>query len=367
MAAATPSASASPRRSIPFCSGLAWTTSCRRAGQCRATATGRRGAAMAQLGSARSCTNPLATAGISTARRSMRPCSMQWKRRVSRSGDRRGPSRSNASTEPGKSGPHRRQVRGHCMPASSSTPRVGARWWRGRERVRRRAFDVQIAAVAVLDHKVCAAELHDATTLIAAAEDGWWYAALLPNRRLAVAWFTDPDLLAASAAWRPSGMVGPAAGTGPHLEPDLVVWLRAARGGSCPGGRQLAADPTHGRRVDCRRRCGRGLRSPLVAWHRERTGGRRLGGAGGCGNAGWGRDRLRRLQRARLRRLRALPLGAARLLRGRAAVARLAILETPPRRIECTGGARHVASDAPPGGIISSDLVLMRVMQTSPY
>ena len=47
-------------------------------------------------------------------------------------------------------------------------------------------------------------EFHDATTLIAAAEDGWWYTALLPNRRLAVAWFTDPDLLAASAAWRPS-------------------------------------------------------------------------------------------------------------------------------------------------------------------
>jgi flavin-dependent dehydrogenase len=73
-----------------------------------------------------------------------------------------------------------------------------------REKVRRRAFDVQIAALAVLEHKVCATELHDATTMIAAAEDGWWYMALLPNRRLAVAWFTDPDLLAASAAWRPS-------------------------------------------------------------------------------------------------------------------------------------------------------------------
>ncbi|MDF3017850.1 MAG: Dehydrogenase flavoprotein LodB [Thermomicrobiales bacterium] len=74
-----------------------------------------------------------------------------------------------------------------------------------REGVRRRAFDTQIAALAVLDGDGCAAKLHDATTLIAAAEDGWWYAALLPNRRLAVAWFTDPDLLAASAAWRPAG------------------------------------------------------------------------------------------------------------------------------------------------------------------
>lgn len=74
-----------------------------------------------------------------------------------------------------------------------------------RDGVRRRAFDTQIAAVAVLDSDGRAEKPHDATTLIAAAEDGWWYAALLPNRRLAVAWFTDPDLIAASAAWRPDG------------------------------------------------------------------------------------------------------------------------------------------------------------------
>jgi 2-polyprenyl-6-methoxyphenol hydroxylase-like FAD-dependent oxidoreductase len=74
-----------------------------------------------------------------------------------------------------------------------------------REGVRRRAFDTQIASLAVLDGDGCAAKLQDTTTLIAAAEDGWWYAALLPNRWLAVAWFTDPDLLAASAAWRPAG------------------------------------------------------------------------------------------------------------------------------------------------------------------
>jgi flavin-dependent dehydrogenase len=74
-----------------------------------------------------------------------------------------------------------------------------------RNGVRRRAFDTQIAAIAVLDGDGCPAKLYDATTLIAAAEDGWWYAALLPNRRLVVAWFTDPDLLAASAAWRPAG------------------------------------------------------------------------------------------------------------------------------------------------------------------
>ena len=39
--------------------------------------------------------------------------------------------------------------------------------------------------------------------LIEAAADGWWYASLLPAGRLAVAWFTDPDLLARDGAWRP--------------------------------------------------------------------------------------------------------------------------------------------------------------------
>lgn len=71
--------------------------------------------------------------------------------------------------------------------------------------VRRRTFDSQVAAVGFLDADGHAAPLHDARTTIEAAVDGWWYAALLTNQRLAVAWFTDPDLLAASAAWRPAG------------------------------------------------------------------------------------------------------------------------------------------------------------------
>jgi flavin-dependent dehydrogenase len=74
-----------------------------------------------------------------------------------------------------------------------------------RQAVRRRAFDTQIAAVAILEGDGRPAQLHDATTLIEAAACGWWYAALLPDRRLAVAWFTDPDLLSRSAAWRPPG------------------------------------------------------------------------------------------------------------------------------------------------------------------
>jgi flavin-dependent dehydrogenase len=73
-----------------------------------------------------------------------------------------------------------------------------------RERTRR-SFDSQVAAVGFSDAGGLSAPLHDATTTIEAAADGWWYAALLPNGRLAVAWFTDPDLLAASGAWHPAG------------------------------------------------------------------------------------------------------------------------------------------------------------------
>jgi flavin-dependent dehydrogenase len=74
-----------------------------------------------------------------------------------------------------------------------------------RQAVRRRAFDSQIAAVTILEGDGRPAPLQDATTVIEAAACGWWYAALLPDRRLAVAWFTDPDLLSRSGAWRPPG------------------------------------------------------------------------------------------------------------------------------------------------------------------
>ena len=72
------------------------------------------------------------------------------------------------------------------------------------EGVRRRILDSQVAAVAVLDAPGHAVPMQDATTLVEAAASGWWYAALLPTRRLVVAWFSDPDLLAKGAAWRPA-------------------------------------------------------------------------------------------------------------------------------------------------------------------
>jgi flavin-dependent dehydrogenase len=58
------------------------------------------------------------------------------------------------------------------------------------------------AARTRLDALVCAAAVidvdehdHDATTLVEAGEDGWWYSALIPARRRVVAFLTDADLL----------------------------------------------------------------------------------------------------------------------------------------------------------------------------
>lgn len=71
------------------------------------------------------------------------------------------------------------------------------------ERLRRRTVDSQIAAVALLQPEPDSLPLFDATTTIEAVENGWWYSALLPDKRLAVTWFTDADLLATQAAWDP--------------------------------------------------------------------------------------------------------------------------------------------------------------------
>lgn len=69
---------------------------------------------------------------------------------------------------------------------------------------RRLVIDRQIAAMAWLQTGPDSPGIVDATTTIDACADGWWYAAALPHGRLAVAWFTDPDLLAASGIWRPA-------------------------------------------------------------------------------------------------------------------------------------------------------------------
>ncbi|MFN8593482.1 MAG: FAD-dependent oxidoreductase [Thermomicrobiales bacterium] len=68
--------------------------------------------------------------------------------------------------------------------------------------VRRRVIDSLVAAVAFLESGASAS--CDATTLVEAVAAGWWYTALLPSGRATVAWFTDPDLLARTGAWRPA-------------------------------------------------------------------------------------------------------------------------------------------------------------------
>ncbi|GIW08807.1 MAG: hypothetical protein KatS3mg060_3612 [Dehalococcoidia bacterium] len=56
---------------------------------------------------------------------------------------------------------------------------------------RRRVLDHQIALVAFL-HPIDA-PIEDTTTLVEAVPDGWWYSALLPDGRLSLAFFTDPE------------------------------------------------------------------------------------------------------------------------------------------------------------------------------
>jgi flavin-dependent dehydrogenase len=68
--------------------------------------------------------------------------------------------------------------------------------------IRRRVFDTQIAALAILDQEPGAPPMRDATTLIEATASGWWYSALLPKGQLIVAWFSDPDLLARGEIWQ---------------------------------------------------------------------------------------------------------------------------------------------------------------------
>ncbi|GHD50689.1 hypothetical protein GCM10017083_24230 [Thalassobaculum fulvum] len=64
----------------------------------------------------------------------------------------------------------------------------------GRTLATSRRDDRLVAACAFLPHRDPKVEPTPAT-LIEAVEDGWWYAALLPDRRLSLAYFSDPDLL----------------------------------------------------------------------------------------------------------------------------------------------------------------------------
>lgn len=76
----------------------------------------------------------------------------------------------------------------------------------GRTLAAYRRIDRQVAATALLPHRDATVEPTPAT-LIEAVAEGWWYAALLPDGRLSLAYFSDPDLLPADlsrdlSAWR---------------------------------------------------------------------------------------------------------------------------------------------------------------------
>ena len=71
---------------------------------------------------------------------------------------------------------------------------------------RRCRADRLVAACGCIEQRNDSIEPTPAT-MVEAAADGWWYAALLPDRRLSLAFFSDPDLLPrhvsrAVAVWR---------------------------------------------------------------------------------------------------------------------------------------------------------------------
>ena len=95
------------------------------------------------------------------------------------------------------------------------------------------AFDRLAAAVAIVPPGPDPSP--DATTLVEADPGGWWYGALLPGGGLVVARFSDPDLLAAEAAWDPAGW--PALLAAAPLTRDRL----ARHGGPLPGRAAVAA------------------------------------------------------------------------------------------------------------------------------
>jgi flavin-dependent dehydrogenase len=68
-----------------------------------------------------------------------------------------------------------------------------ASWLARRQGARRLACDRLVGVISLF--RAGAGAEHDARLLLEASEQGWWYSALLPEDRLAVAYMTDVDLL----------------------------------------------------------------------------------------------------------------------------------------------------------------------------
>ena len=64
-----------------------------------------------------------------------------------------------------------------------------------KDRAPRFRSDQLVAAIAFLEQKPSSAVEATRATLIEAAAEGWWYATLLADRRLALNYYSDPDLL----------------------------------------------------------------------------------------------------------------------------------------------------------------------------
>lgn len=114
-----------------------------------------------------------------------------------------------------------------------------------RQLATRRRDDRLVAACAFLRHADPAVEPTPAT-IVEAVADGWWYAALLPDGRLSLAWFSDPDLMPRGlsrdlGAWRERIAAtrhvthwiedaGFAVSAPPRLESAGTTWLTPAAG-----------------------------------------------------------------------------------------------------------------------------------------
>lgn len=71
--------------------------------------------------------------------------------------------------------------------------------------VKRHSYDNLTAFFSLYEQHANATADEDSYTLIEAAEDGWWYSALLPHRKRVVAFFTDTGTKAGNLALSSSG------------------------------------------------------------------------------------------------------------------------------------------------------------------
>ena len=172
-------------------------------------------------------------------------------------------------------------------------------------------------------------------TLIEAAPNGWWYASLLPDQRLALALFADPDTLPRGIAremlvWRNSIATtthiqrwaedaGFAIEALPRLASAATTWLA----------------PVAGTDWASRRRCRGGIRSVVLARAYDGALGRPPRRASRRGRA-VGRSRATGPLRRDVGGRRAgLPAPASRDLRARAPLAGTAVLAAPHQRSSC--------------------------------